>query len=595
MSVPKNNINLCFVGGVSTGKSTILNAIFCEELTQCKIKRTTMVPTIYVENEVAVEDPASIYKKIADKNKEIIEFTESGQKLDNNSYNELIFNVGKLDINIMPSTFVNVYDIPGLNDARTKDVYYNYLNDHFHKFNLIVLLVDIHSGLNTSDEIDIVNFVSTRIAEQLEKNQRKIYTLVVVNKADDMQLADPGSSKLVLTGELSEMYEQTEKTINDIYKQKGVSDQLVGILPLCAIDAYLYRMVKKYGADYKLTPEQILKIGINENGKRFSTLKPATQEAKVRTILSDESFVDTMIQLSGFRQFEHILHDFLCNNDTSKHMCIDNLLFELRGWAPLSHTQFIGTDGWFVMDLFESAVMSRVNLYNKIKPIDEGTFMLHMDSLYDELLMYMQQRFQQIYKNTPNAQCKKNYDYFEQNIFAKYFAHINSTGYPSYFTDMMMEKIMHQFSYTRLNINDIVEQFALCVSIGVFEQNSCEKLLYAIINNIHGCSTIDDSQTVYSNALLHLIKHLQTENVQNLMKFVKFILINRFHNNSWTGVDRLNIYLSYKNHGEVALSSYMYAICNIQHAISHNHMAVIDWQPDEGLDNLDLFYLKNSI
>jgi len=48
---PADNINICFVGGVSTGKSTILNAIFCEELTQCKIKRTTMVPTIYIENE----------------------------------------------------------------------------------------------------------------------------------------------------------------------------------------------------------------------------------------------------------------------------------------------------------------------------------------------------------------------------------------------------------------------------------------------------------------------------------------------------------------------------------------------------------------
>jgi hypothetical protein len=43
IDIPNDNINLCFVGGVSTCKSTILNAIFCEELTQCKIKRTTMV------------------------------------------------------------------------------------------------------------------------------------------------------------------------------------------------------------------------------------------------------------------------------------------------------------------------------------------------------------------------------------------------------------------------------------------------------------------------------------------------------------------------------------------------------------------------
>ena len=40
IDIPTDNINLCFVGGVSTGKSTVLNSVFCEELTQCKIKRT---------------------------------------------------------------------------------------------------------------------------------------------------------------------------------------------------------------------------------------------------------------------------------------------------------------------------------------------------------------------------------------------------------------------------------------------------------------------------------------------------------------------------------------------------------------------------
>ena len=72
--LPVDNINLCFVGGVSTGKSTILNAIFCEELTQCKIKRTTMVPTVYVENAndaPNLDNPEHIFSKIAQKNKEI--------------------------------------------------------------------------------------------------------------------------------------------------------------------------------------------------------------------------------------------------------------------------------------------------------------------------------------------------------------------------------------------------------------------------------------------------------------------------------------------------------------------------------------------
>jgi GTP-binding protein EngB required for normal cell division len=184
--IPVDNINLCFVGGVSTGKSTVLNGIFCEKLTECKIKRTTMVPTVYIENAYnACNMTEEIFKKISEKNQEIINKTESGQKCE---YQELVFNVGKLDINILEDSYVNVYDIPGLNDARTKDIYYDYLETNFHKFNLVVFIVDIHSGLNTSDEMDMLKLITNNTREQFEKNKRHIYTLVIVNKADDMQL-----------------------------------------------------------------------------------------------------------------------------------------------------------------------------------------------------------------------------------------------------------------------------------------------------------------------------------------------------------------------------------------------------------------------
>ena len=90
-----------------------------------------------------------------------------------------------------------------------------------------------------------------------------------MNKADDMQ-TEEDSDKLEITGELKEMFEQVENTVHTEFENNGLKNSVIGVIPLCARDSYLYRMVKKHGKSFKLTPEQILKIGVNENGKKFS-------------------------------------------------------------------------------------------------------------------------------------------------------------------------------------------------------------------------------------------------------------------------------------------------------------------------------------
>ena len=327
MAIPDSNLNLCLVGGVSTGKSTSLNAIFLKDLSECKIKRTTMVPTIYVES-AAVFPPehyTDIYKKVAETNAALIAKSESGSA-NKADYAELVFQVGKLDIAIA-GCLVNVYDIPGLNDARTKTVYMDYLTAKFVKFNVVVLFVDIMSGLNTSDEMDIVRFLAKNTALHHAAG-RDVYTLVVVNKADDMQLGADGA--LSLTGELADMFAQVERTVRAEFK--AVPDHVIGIIPLCALDAYLYRMVRKHGRDFTLSPQQVLKIGVNEQGKKFSKLSPATQLKKVQDILEDKKFIEDMIQLSGFRELEKTLQHFLETKFTK--MSTENLLMQLKDAGP---------------------------------------------------------------------------------------------------------------------------------------------------------------------------------------------------------------------------------------------------------------------
>ena len=555
--VPIDNINLCFVGGVSTGKSTILNAIFCEELTQCKIKRTTMVPTIYIENENTspnITSPETIFKLISNKNKEIIEQTESGNKINKHEYDELKFNVGKLDINVLNGSYVNVYDIPGLNDARTKNVYYSYLDENFTKFNLVVLLVDIHSGLNTSDEIDIVNFITNHTKYELEKNNKQIYTLVVVNKADDMQVDEDEPDKLNLTGELSEMFEQVETTITSEFDKHGIQNQLIGIIPLCAIDSYLYRMVKKHGKDFKLSPEQILKIGINENGKKFSTLKPATQEQRVYEILNDEAFINTMIKLSGFSRLESILHKFLNENDMGKEIRIKNLLCELKKYPKIE--EVVSQNVYYIVGI-ENHILQIMPMLYLLKAIDESQY----ENYINTMLLYFNTSVEAAVCSMGKTQILVFYDALCARVFEPYFDKFCSHDYPHYITERIITLIHNDFTNTRIHLEILYNNFTILKKIKMFNSENVMKIFQTIMTSGYGKQTIRGEIATLEEDNIKLLIGLfkECESLQiNISQFIRFVLINLYE--AYTANNLYKKYMLFKKHGEIPMCMYLSSV-----------------------------------
>ena len=553
--IPTDNINLCFVGGVSTGKSTVLNGVFCEELTQCKIKRTTMWPTVYVENE-HIQDISTeeIYKIISEKNKEIIEMTESGKKIDSCDYKELVFNVGKLDINILENSYVNVYDIPGLNDARTKDIYYDYLDTNFHKFNLVVFMVDIHSGLNTSDEMDMLRFIINNTRDQFERNKRNIYTLIIVNKADDMQ-TEEDSDKLEITGELREMFEQVENTVKEEFAKSGLKDNVIGIIPLCAIDAYLYRMVKKHGTSFKLSPEQILKIGVNENGKKFSTLKPATQEARVNEILKDNQFVDTMIKLSGFSRLESILHKFLKDNNKGSQLRIDNLMYELKKLPKLC--DFTAGQSWFNMKSLTKLVEQYNKIYDNIALIDKTE--------YDAIMTSFVTEFTTILQDKVNRWCGTvdeliaSYDNINTEIITPYIRqntdYYNNSVYPGFLTDRVLTLIGDELNNV-LTVDSIIKQLNILERINMFDKTTIEAMFSKIVLNIRENKSIGFEE--HGNRIDDLIEVLNksSEIDVNLSELLRFLIMNQLHcinNNNSLFIKKM----LYRRYGEIIISEYI--------------------------------------
>jgi GTP-binding protein EngB required for normal cell division len=599
--LPVDNINLCFVGGVSTGKSTILNAIFCEQLTQCKIKRTTMVPTVYIENEndaTNLDKPEHIFDQIAKKNQEIIEKTETGAQVSEEEYAEIQFNVGKIDINILPDSYVNVYDIPGLNDARTKSVYYKYLQKNFFRFNLVVFIVDIHSGLNTSDEADILNFIADHTKLQLNSNNKKIYTLVVVNKADDMQLVpESADDELEITGELGEMFDQVDNTVTEAFRLRNIADHLVGIIPLCAIDSYLYRMTQKHGSDFKLSPEQILKIGINENGKKFSTLKPKTQETRVREILNDKEFVSTMIKLSGFGHFEKLLHSFLSQNNTGKQIRIDNLLYELRKYTPL---QEFTAKRLEELDLVAYLLDQYFQIFRAIVKIDAniGVALIvdAMHSIVDTVRKHIQTTLSAPIPISIVESTVLYYDTFRDKILTPYFA--VEEMYPKFICDLVVNKLDDILNTSQLSPFIINRAIGVCALMGILTTVIFEKLNAAVVGNVNRFS-----------AFIHNFVDMKRDNDEYLLyikqcsKFgvdttllLRFVVLSRLCYKSYYSDKQLfQKLMIYKKHGEIPVYTYL------QHITSKIANPSPEWFlydvnehiTEQEAHQLDVYYLEH--
>jgi predicted GTPase len=587
-NIPLNNLNISLIGGVSCGKSTFVNALFCNELAQSSIKRTTMCPTIFIENKELDFDEKEIYNQIKAKNMEIIKETENGYVYD--ECKELVYNVGKLDINLTDKFLVNIYDIPGLNDARTKTTYYQYLKDNFHKFNIIVFLIDIHSGLNTADEIDMLRLITNSTKEIKNNFNKNVYTLVIVNKADDMQMKTDdtndtndinntnetsGREILYLDDELNEMFEQVNLTVKSEFEKINISEHLIDIIPLCGLDSYLYRMIKKYGSTYELKDADILKIGVNQMGKKFNKKTKINQRSEVLNIIQDLTFVDDMIKLSGFDGFEKSLFNFLNSNHMIKDLLISNLLLDINSYPLLSDIFGNTTD----ITKLSNQVSFYIQKLDKFKQIDETIYTYYLNNIYKD----MNDGIKNFIDNTNNSihWFKEYYDTISSQIIDKYFNSIKSDElYPEYLKKKIFQDVIDTFTSKKITILMFINNIELCMKSNVLklkENNidegiiTIEDILGALMSNFYDKNTFlikpNEIPLLINN--LNIIIFFYLKNKHFMEKFLRFILLNIINND----IDKRDILLKKKMffdiNQEVVMSNYLMFIISSKHTESN--------------------------
>lgn len=324
----RNTINIAIIGAVSAGKSTLLNTIFVNQYSDMKIKRTTMIPQKYHEVANREDIDANTIKELnREINENIIKKMESNSKIEYGDIKEIDYYVPKTHkfINLEDDVFLTIYDIPGLNDSRTKDLYYQYIEENFVNFDLIIFVIDINSGLNTSDELDILNLIIKNCKTNFDKYGIVNRVIFLANKCDELYLRN---GKLVLEDEYEEMYEQIKKTVKNevdkLYPNLGYM-----IIPISSETAYIYRMYER-NPDVELDMKHLNKFGYNEFGKaNWNKFSEEQKIKKVKEIIYTKDKVENAMLLSGFKDFSIIMNDFLDKNNQYIYL-INHIRFDIR-------------------------------------------------------------------------------------------------------------------------------------------------------------------------------------------------------------------------------------------------------------------------
>ena len=230
------NIHIAILGPVSAGKTTLLNSLFSDTYSDMKRKKTTMLPQIYQThiNGKDLDTAETIFKKNKESNDAILKLREEN-KYTQKDFIELTYNVNSIrDFLKIPDdkATYSILDMPGLNCGGGNDMYYNYIKQISHKIDIYILVFDVNSGLNTTDEVKILQVVQ----EEITKNSHG-YVHILINKCDEVEYQK--DNKFTFTDdEIEDLYKTCEETA-----QKYLKDirNKITISPLCSSQLYIYR------------------------------------------------------------------------------------------------------------------------------------------------------------------------------------------------------------------------------------------------------------------------------------------------------------------------------------------------------------------
>jgi GTPase Era involved in 16S rRNA processing len=386
-----SNIHIATIGSVSVGKSTLLNALFVKQLSTTKMKRTTVLPSLFIENEQESLqfDVKQIRENIDNKNKELITNTENDEyNLTLNDCSVITYYVSKIfDITnpINPEIKLEIFDIPGLDDRKTKDVYFEWVKQNFHNFDIIFFVTKIDSGLNTTGEMEILQKIVENISIQKKIYDRTVYLIPIINKCDNMFYNTV--TKRMEFNESNEEYYDIINQVNNIIETEFAKYEIQSYTKavlLSTEEMFIYRSIYESN-DIELNDKYINKIAINEYGKtKWNSYQKCDSYVKYIQELLDylrsqkDKYYEYM-QSCGYTLFNETLNNILVSNTIE--FLKGHIKYEITKRPTLDELENYSN----LMIYFYNAEKKINNLFNSDVFITKNTLGLDIKKYIDDL------------------------------------------------------------------------------------------------------------------------------------------------------------------------------------------------------------------
>lgn len=304
----QSQVNIGLFGCVSVGKSTFLNLLAGHQLSDSEIKKTTMVPQIYVSDTNTPDDVNSIREKNSTTNNEISEIIASG-KFSTDLCQPIIHKIANFQYLSPDDISITIYDIPGLNDSISKNIYFDWVKSNIRMFDIAIFMTDLNHGLNTREEIEILQL----LMKSVKKYNSRL--LCLINKCDDIYFDNEINDLVFEEVDQEEIYLQANSILTDLAIENELSESSYSLFyPLSAEKCFIYNTIKdNYNSLDQIFVDRICR---NEYGcNQWRNSDDATKFVLYQTLIRGiQSNYNCKIIETGFPNIQKDLHYDICKN-----------------------------------------------------------------------------------------------------------------------------------------------------------------------------------------------------------------------------------------------------------------------------------------